>query len=418
MNDHLLDDLRAANPVPDPDALELPATLAARALAGPEPRAPRAPRRRLLPAAGVLAAAGAAVAFLLLALGGGGAGTPDLAARAYAASAAHGVTHWRIDMAGFDANGRQRSHQRQEGWKRGATMHVVWTEFHHSRPHVSFDYRQVGRRTRAWMSVSDTYNDTTLPKRRTLTGEDVTFRFGDPMVAFRLAYQQHRLRDLGGGRFGVVFKHISLGDVVYEVEPETGRPLRLVLSGNPKGTREVWTFTTYESLPDTQANRDRLLLLPHPGAGPGDEDPATWFRALRDGARPPARWQAVIDKTAGARRFGEDPSTARVLTKDVFLVAGRHYVCMDSVSMPSGSPKLARMLGPSLGGTCVPIKKALANGIAVGLGDSTILAVRDGVRAVDARRWTGAWRRFPVRGGYVRLPGGPSRGSYQVRLVS
>ena len=68
----------------------------------------------------------------------------------------------------------------------------------------------------------------TLPRKRRLTGEDVTFRFGDPMLAFRLAYQQHRLRDLGHGRFDVVFKHLPPGGVVYEVDPGSGRPLRLV----------------------------------------------------------------------------------------------------------------------------------------------------------------------------------------------
>jgi hypothetical protein len=408
----LLDDLRAANPVPDPGALELPATLAARALSAPQPR-PRAPRRRLLPAAGVLAVAGAVVAVLLLALGGGGAGTPDLAARAYAATAVHGVKHWRIDMASFGADGRQRAHQRQEGWARGATLHLVWTEFHHDKPHVTFDYRQVGHRTRTWMSVSDTYMTGRLPKRRRLSGEDVTFRFGDPMLAFRIAYREHRLRDLGHGRFGVVFRHVSMGDVVYEVEPETGRPLRLVLSGNPDGSREVWTFTTYESLPDTPANRDRLLLLPHPGAGPGEQDPATYFRALRDGARPPAKWQQAIDRMSSHERdeFGVDPTTARVLTRDVFLIAGRGYLCMDAVAMPSGSPKLARTIGPSLGGTCVPIKKAIQNGVTT----NDVVAVPDGTTAIEYRyRWHGAWTRVPVRDGFARIPGL----GYQVRLVS
>jgi hypothetical protein len=411
MNDSLLDELRAANPVPDPDALGLPAR--------PEPHAPR---RRLLPAAGVLAVAGAAVAVLLLALGGGGAGTPDLAARAYAATAtSHGVKHWRIDMANFRADGKQRSHQRTEGWERGAALHVVRTEFHNNKPRVTFDYRQVGHRTRAWMSVSNTYSDITLPRKRRLSGEDVTFRFGDPMLAFRIAYQQHRLRDLGHGRFGVVFRNIRMGDVVYEVDPESGRPLRLVLTGNPHGTREVWTFTTYETLPDTRANRGKLLLLPHPGAGPGTQDPATYFRVLRDGARPAPGWQQAIDRmSAGSHRFGADPSTARVLTKDVFLISGRHYLCVDAKAEVSGSPALARRLGGgySMGGTCVPIAKAIRNGIAVGQGGDTLLVVRDGVRAVDARRWTGAWRRYPVTGGFARLPGSPAHGSYQVRLVS
>jgi hypothetical protein len=414
-DDHLLDDLRAANPVLDPDALELPATLAVRALAGPQARAPRAPRRRLLPAAGVLAAAGAAVAILLLALGGGGAGAPDLAARAYAASAAHGVTHWRIDLFNYTSAGKLGMHQRTEGWRRGATMHVVHSELHHGSEHVTADTRTVGHRSTAWMSISDTYLRMTLPRRRSGSSEDVTFRDGDPMLAFRAAYQQHRLRDLGHGRFDVVFKHMPPGSVVYEVDPASGRPLRLVMT-NPQ-SRSVWKFSTYESLPDTKANRDKLLLLPHPGAGPGDQDPKAWFGALRDGARVPARWQRVIDRTP-TRRFGEDPSTARVLTEDVFLIAGDHYICMDSVAMPEGSPKLVRAIGLSLGGTCLPIKKAVAGGISVGQGGDTVLAVPDGTTAVDARRWTGAWRRFPVRGGYARLPGSPGHGSYQVRLVS
>lgn len=413
-HDRLLDDLRAANPVPDPEALEIPATLALRALARP---APHERSRRLLPAAGVLALAGAAVAILLLALGGGGAGTPDLAARAYAASAAHGVTHWRTDMATLDAKGRQVSHQRQEGWRRGTTMHVVQTEYVHGKGHVAFDLRQVGHTTRSWDPGTDTYTNVTVRRPRPLHGEDVTFRTGDPMVAFRLAYQQHRLRDLGRGRFDVTFRNLPPGSVVYEVDPDSGRPLRLI-DTNEDGSSSVWRFTTYESLPDTKANRDKLLLLPHPGAGPGDQDPKAWFRVLREGPRPPARWQKLIDRMGGyaPRRFGEDPSTARMLTKDVFLVAGRHYICMDQVSTRiSGSPKLARMLrGPSIGGTCVPIKKAIENGISVGGPDGVTVAVPDGTTAIETRyRWHGPWKRIAAPRGYARLPGL----GYEVRLA-
>jgi hypothetical protein len=409
--DRLLDDLRAANPVPDPGALELPATVAVRALARPQ-----AARRRLLPAAGVLAVAGAVVVVLLLALGGGGAGTPDLAARAYAAAAGHGVTHWRTDMATFDARGRRRAHQRQEGWARGATTHVVQTEFVHGRPHVQYDMRQVGHRIRSWMSISDTYTTTTVPKRR-MTGEDVTFRLGDPMLAFRLAYQQHRLRALGDGRFDVAFRNLAPGSVVYEVDPGSGRPLRLVET-NPDGSRSVWSFTTYESLPDTKADRDRLLLLPHPGAGPGNQDPRTWFRALREGPRPSPGWQKALDRMAeyGPHRFGQDPRSARVLTPGVFLVAGRHYVCINARGHVGGSSALARRLGGgySLGGTCVPIKKAIEDGISTGDPDGVIVAVPDGTTAIEARyRWHGPWRRIPAPDGFARLPGL----GYEIRLA-
>jgi hypothetical protein len=414
MNDWLLDDLRAANPVPDPDALEIPAPLAARALAGPQPRVPR---RRLLPAAGVLVAAGVAVAILLLALGGGGAGTPDLAARAYAASAAHGVTHWRIDMATLDARGHQVSHQRQEGWRRGATMHIVQTEYVHGKGHVAFDLRRVGHASRSWDPGTDTYTNMTVRKRTSMRGEDLTFRLGDPMVAFRAAYQQHRLRDLGRGRFDVTFRNLPPGSVVYEVDPSSGRPLRLV-DTNPDGSSSVWSFTTYESLPDTKANRDRLLLLPHPGAGPGDQDPKAWFRVLREGARPSAGWQRALDRITGygPHRFGADPSTARVLTDKVFLIAGRHYICMDGQAEVSGSSALARRLGGgySMGGTCVPIKKAIERGIAIGNQDGVIWAVPDGTDAIEVRyRWHGPWRRIPAPRGYARLPGL----GYEVRLA-
>jgi hypothetical protein len=416
-HDRLLDDLRAANPVPDPDALELPATLAARALATPQPRVRRRePRRRLLPAAGVLALAGAAVAVLLLALGGGGAGTPDLAARAYAATAAHGVTHWQVDLFNYTSAGKLGMHQRTEGWRRGATMHVVHSELHHGREHATADTRTVGHRVTTWMSISDTYDRMTLPRRRSSSSEDVTFRDGDPMLAFRAAYQEHRLRDLGHGRFDVVFRHMPPGSVVYEVDPDSGRPLALVMT-NPQ-SRSVWRFTTYESLPDTKANRDKLLLLPHPGAGPGDQDPKAWFRVLREGPRPPARWQRLIDRMGGftQRRFGEDPSTARMLTKDVILIAGRHYICMDQVSTRiSGSPKLARMLaGPSIGGTCVPIKKAIESGVSVGGPDGVTVAVPDGTTAIETRyRWHGPWKRIAAPRGYARLPGL----GYEVRLA-
>jgi hypothetical protein len=183
MTRDLLDDLRDADPV-DRDALEVPATIAARVLgadATPRPR-PRA-RHRMLPAAGALATAAAAVV-LVLALVGGGAG-PDLAARAYAAAAgpARGVVHWRVDLAGYTPDGKIGSRQRTEGFKRGATMHVLHSDLVHGKPHVTADTRTVGHRSRYWLSVSDDYGSMTLPKARSMRSEDVVFRDGDPLVA-------------------------------------------------------------------------------------------------------------------------------------------------------------------------------------------------------------------------------------------
>jgi hypothetical protein len=214
-----------------------------------------------------------------------------------------------------------------------------------------------------------------------------------------------------------MFKHIPAGGVVYEVDPSTGAPRRLITT-SPNGGKTIMSFTVYETLPDTRANRAKLALLPHPGAGPGTERPADHFRALREGAPlagPYADQVRRMAKSLGAsKRYGIDVAGIRELVPGVWLMPGKGYICMASASKPFGSPSITRKLGISVGGTCVTVRKALRQGISTGSPRSVIIAVPDGYSAVEARyRWHGPWKRIAAPGGVARLPGL----GYEVRLA-
>jgi hypothetical protein len=404
MTPDLLDDLCRANPV-RAEELEVPAAVAARAL-GPAPR--RHAARRLAPVLAVALAAVAAGALLLLARGA----SPDLAARAYAATSGNGIIHWRTDMFNY-VDGRLGVHQGVEGWSRGRVTHILRLEFIHGKEHVDDDERRVGRHYRVWLSGSDDWTSGTLPAKRPAL-EMVPS--GDPMVAFRRAYRSGKLRDLGGGRFEVPFRHVAPGTVVYEVDPTTGRPRRLVirndqpaLPGRPAHRLlSVIRFSVYETLPETATNRAKLALLPHPGSGPGREPASRYFGALRTGPRPAGALAAKLRRMAGYMshprgRFGLDPSGIRGAGDGLWLIPGRGYLCLIS---DAGAG--------SLGGTCATVRKAVRDGISIGSLKQVIVLVPDGVVALQARyRWHGPWHEVPLHHGIARLPGL----GYQTRLV-
>jgi hypothetical protein len=161
--------------------------------------------------------------------------------------------------------------------------------------------------------------------------------------------------------------------------------------------------------------------LPHPGAGAGREDPARYFGGLRTGARVTGADGAQVRSLARhMTRFHIDPEGVRPVSDGVWLLPGRGYICLGVATPPSAASGRTGVRG-GVGAGCVTVRKALQTGVSVGTvargsgpAMQVTLAVPDGVTAIKARRyWRGHWRRFPVTGGLVRLPGL----SWQVRLV-
>jgi hypothetical protein len=224
---------------------------------------------------------------------------------------------------------------------------------------------------------------------------------GDPFVAFRRAYRAGTLRDLGGGRFEVPLRHAPKGAVVYEVDPKSGRPLRLVLSTDQPAinsrpavrSRTVLRFSLYERLAVTAANRKRLELLPHPG--PGTQKAREVFAALREGVPPSGETADRARKMARRmpKQFKIDIDGLRALADDVHLLPGDGYVCL----------AIAGTNGDSA--NCRPIRTAARNGIWLGSLTSLVIVVPDGVKAVQARAdKQQPWRRYAIANGMLRLP--------------
>jgi hypothetical protein len=388
MTPDLLDDLRRADPVGE--ELTVPDALAARVLTVPDGRGrKRRLARRLIPA--TVLVLGLAGAVLLL-----GRGEPEsLAARAYAATGGKGIVHWRTDIAGY-ANGKLGSRQRIEGWALGSVTHTLHSDVHHGKARVTTDERRTAKRVTVWST--STYRVQTM--KRVKEPRNNPLPTGDPLVAFRRAYRAGNLRDLGGGRLEVVLPHFPRGAVVYDIDPKTGRPLRLTLSTDQPAMPElhrpairsktVLTFSVYERLPVTKANRKLLTLLPHPG--PGTKAASEVFAALRTGTAPPAATLKRL-RIVPSHDFGIDKAGIRAVAEGVWLLPGKGYVC------------LAATLSNGSGTACKPIRTAERNGITMGAPDRLLIAVPDGVKAVQGRPDGHAkWRTYPLENGLARLP--------------
>jgi hypothetical protein len=397
MTPDLLDDLRRADPV-DRDALVVPEALRARVRAASGPRTRRT--RRLVPAALLAAAVVAGALVLVLARGE----APDLAARAYAATSAKGIVHYRVDHDGY-VNGRLSTQQSTETWTRGDVTHTLHFERipPSSPPRLTLDVRESGRRTRTWSASQDRFFTSTRRKGVRRTASPIPD--GNPLVAFRRAYRAGQLDDLGGGRFAVRLGQGFAGmSLVYEVDPATALPRKLVLrQAIPAipGLRPtalhgitVFRFTAYERLPVTAGTRAKLRLLPH--AAPEDVGSArSLFATLRTGAAPAAAEARQIARIAGSTAsLRLDLGSARTLRAGrLWLVAGPDDVC------------LVRKGGGGFGMGCVALVATARRGISSGLKGATIVAVPDGVRHAEVRLPGGRWSRRPVVDGLVRLTG-------------
>jgi hypothetical protein len=386
----LLDKLRASNPV-DADALGIPPRLSARVLDAPS----RSRRPWRLPTAAALAAACVGLIFAAV----GRDHTPDLAARAYAATTGPGVIHWRTDIANYQ-DGRLTLRQRSEGWSSDGVAHVLDYDLPGGKARLTSDRRIADGRLRAWVAVSNDYVIGPAPSDRNLS----LLPDGDPLVAFRRAYREGSLTRIGGGRYRLTpqaGRRIGL-TLTYELDRRTAVPKRLVVrSDSPAATgrgahrnTSLFTFSVYEKLPSTPSTRARLALLPHPGAGPSKVPAANYFEALRTGRAPTgARGRELASMAGQMTRFHIDAAGIRQVREGVWLMPGRGYVCVTIAGRRA------------LVGGCSTVDQAAARGISVGTSRGGItLVVPDGVRVVQARLPHHPWRTFPIEQGTVQLP--------------
>jgi hypothetical protein len=396
---------------------QLAAATRRRAALAAAPPAHRRVRRRIAPRRALTLAtllAAVLVAAVALVPGRSGHLPSDLAARAYTAATRPGLVHWRIDIEGY-VNGRFATHQRTEGWKLGDVTHTLHSDVVHGKQHVTVDERVSGRHARAWMSASDDFVSST----RGRTGDRVELiPSGDPLAAFRAAYRAGRLRALGGGRFDLRFADAAPGTLTYEVDPATGRPRRLTITGPPQtiGTRRIVSktivlFSAYETLTPTAANRAKLALRPHPGAGPGVTSATALFAALRTGRAPTGPIGRQLGALAGhMKRFHIDPAGIRPVAEDIWLAPGRGYVCLYVASAPAPTGG-ARAIG-GVGGGCTTTTVAARRGVSISVPSTnhpkpgalpvlhTLLVVPDDVRAVRLK----SGRTLTPVHGLVRLP--------------
>jgi len=402
----LLDELRDADPV-DRASLQVPPALAERVAAGRPPRRARAVRRTAM-VAGVALALVAAVA--LVPGRDHGVGRLSLAERSYAATAGPGVRHWTISIRTYIDGQRRGIVQRQEGWARDGTLHVLL--FDGRRLHS--DIRQTPVRTRTWSAGMNDYIVTPTPKQRARE----PLQLGDPFADFRRAHDAGRLFRVNATTYRVRPDKRSFAPgstLTYELDPRTALPARAVLAYT-RGPgpipspldgaqyRIVFTYDSYERLPDTAANRGKLQLLPHPGAGPSKTDARDVFAILRDGAPVTGKEQKLIALFAKGALFGKhfDIATARRGPHDVVLIAGKGYVGM------------IRNGGGTLNTVDTAVKRGMAmSGGAIDERRSMYVVVADDVKAVRAHPPHGPSRTFPVEQNVAVLP----NGSYRFTLV-
>ncbi len=378
MTPDLLDELRTLDPV-ERDRLRVPDSLL------------RPPPRRRAPV--IAAAAGIATAAAVVVLAtGGDESRLSLAARAYAATSGPGVVHWVSEIANY-RDGDPAMRQRQQGWTRGTTSHVL----DYNRDTLVTDMRTANGRTRAWGVGSNDYTD-----RRAAPGV-----IADPFAAFRRAFEQKRLTQVGPGRYRLDARARTVPEqrIEFQLDPKTARPLRQVITstigaGPGRAAHRFVTvirYTRYERLPDTASNRAKLLLLPHPGAGASKTDPRTVFEPLRRGPRPTVRQRALVQQMARSGRFRLTPGDARRAGRGVVLIPGRGYVC----AMVGGA------------GTCATVDNAVRRGLAFGsTRRGMYVVVPDGVSSLRARVPRHPWRRFDARDNVVHLP----NNGYRYRL--
>jgi hypothetical protein len=361
--------------------------------------------------------AAALVVAVALVPGRSGRVSSDLAARAYAAATRPGVVHWQIELEGY-VNGRFATHQRIEGWKRGDVMHTLFSDVVHGKAHVGSEQRVAGGHGRVWMASTDDYINLSHVRN---SDAQSPIPSGDPLAAFRSAYRAGRLHPLGGGRFDLRLPHIPAKTMIYEVDPSTGRPRRLTIA-SPTRTlgkrvihaKTVVLFTRYEALEPTAANRAKLALLAHPGAGPGGTPARELFVALREGTPPTGetgrRLRAMAHRLS---RYHVDVAGIRPVAAGIWLAPGRGYVCLftGGGATPTLRPGGTAGLGAGTGGTCTTNQAAERRGIGVSIAEQVphgssalpvlhpLLVVPDDVRAVRVKGQS-----FLPRRGLVRLP--------------
>jgi hypothetical protein len=214
----------------------------------------------------------------VLQLAGGRGGTPDLAARAYAATTGNGVIHWRTEQHNY-SDGHDIEHLRIEGWARNGVTHIVRSRVRRGEARLIDDRRTAGGRSKTYIAAADDYISgpgPTSSSANPLAG-------GDPFAIFRRAYRTGKLKQVGPERYD---------------------------------NRLVMRFTAYERLPFNRTNRAKLSLLAHPQAGPKDDPPADHFAVLGGDRRPgPGALRAIQGLTGQQGQIALDAAGARAITR-------------------------------------------------------------------------------------------------------
>jgi hypothetical protein len=398
----LLDQLREANPV-DSDTVEVSPQLAARILRAAPARPHWSQRLRLAPA--VVGVAASVCLVILLAPGGRG-GSPSLAARAYAATTGGGIIHWRTEQHNF-SNGNDIEHLRSEGWSRNGVTHVVRYAMRRGKARLIDDTRTAEGRSRIYLASSDDYLSTPGTTGSSARANSANpLDGGDPFAIFRRAFRSGKLTKLGAQRYAVDLPGNANNGIsaIYDLDPRTALPKSFTLAGTVSNgakrydNRLVMRFVTYERLAFTQANRVKLRLLAHPGAGPKNDPAASHFAVLRGDRRPGPAAMRFITRLAHQERYSLDADGARALGSRHYLVPGHGYVCLAVAELAGG------------GASCAAIAHAVKHGISLGTPAAGItVVVPDGVKALRARERGGRSETVAVHKNSARLPFGAYR---------
>jgi hypothetical protein len=338
-----------------------------------------------------------ACAALVLVAGGRG-GTPDLAARAYAATTGEGVIHWRIEQHNF-SNGNDIEHLRIEGWARNGVTHITRSRVRRGKTSLVSDNRTAEGRSRTYLASADDYISSPAPTHTSTANPLVD---GDPFAIFRRAYRAGKLTKIGPQRYRADLPGNDANgpSPIYDLDAKTALPRRFTLSDTVMSgakrydNRLVMRFTVYERLPFTPRARAKLRLQPHPGAGPKDDPAADHFAVLRGDRRPgPGAMRAIRGFARDSSQAELDAGGARALSRGHYLIPGHGSVCL-------GVLKKA-----GFGAACTTTAQAVKHGIAIGDPKTgKIIGVPDGVKALRARESGGGSETVAVRGNVARLP--------------
>jgi hypothetical protein len=285
-----------------------------------------------------------------------------------------------------------------EGWARRGVTHLLRYEVRRGKARLVDETRTAEGRWKTYLASSDDYLSGTEPRGNSAN----PLASGDPFATFRRAFRTGKLSKVGPQRYAVDLPGNDDNGIsaIYDLDPETALPKSFTVSsstvshGKRYDNRTLMRFTTYEQLPFSQANRVKLRLLPHPGAGPKDDPAADHFAVLRGDRRPgPGALRSIKMLASHMQHFALDADGARAISPGHYLVPGHGYIC------------LATSNANGFGAGCATVAKAVRNGIGTGTPTAGLtVGVPDGVKALRARMRGGTFETVPVNNNGAALP--------------